>query len=202
LDYVKELRPTFERINPTRPVGVAAGKEFCSRAIPGPGPSQNSASCGSPPTRCTPVSREERKETDISRPKVSFLPPRAAQLRVGPVPNINCPDKRASPYLALFLQGMKFNLPAIPPHLCREESRQKCSGQAGGGPSVRWRRQCQFVPRQSRSPNSHRLRRWLGARPCGQERHTFVPAVGRPGPGPGGRLSNPSAAGLWRGLGA
>ena len=74
------------------------------------------------------------KETDISRPKVSFLPPRAAQLRVGPVPNINCPDKRASPYLALFLQGNKFNLAAIPPHLCREESRQKCSGQAGGKP--------------------------------------------------------------------
>ena len=113
------------------------------RAIPGPGPSQNSASCGSPPTRCTPVSREERKETDISRPKVSFLPPRAAQLRVGPVPNINCPDKRASPYLALFLQGKKFNLAAIPPHICREESRQKCSGHPGSGPLARWRRLCQ-----------------------------------------------------------
>ena len=30
------------------PGGVAAGKEFCSRAIPGPGPSQNSALSGTP----------------------------------------------------------------------------------------------------------------------------------------------------------
>ena len=74
---------------------------------------------------------------------VNFLPPRAAQLRVGPVPNINCPDKRASPYLALFLQGKKLNLAAIPPHLYREESRQKCSRHPGSGPTTRWRRLCQ-----------------------------------------------------------
>jgi len=83
------------------------------------------------------------EETDISRPGVIFLPPRAAQLRVGPVPNINCPGKRASPYLALFLQGKKFNLAAIPPHICREESRQKCSGHPGSGPLARWRSLCQ-----------------------------------------------------------
>ena len=35
-----------------RPVVVGGRKEFCSRAIPGPGPSQNSALCGSPPTKC------------------------------------------------------------------------------------------------------------------------------------------------------
>ena len=67
----------------------------------------------------------------------------AAQLRVGPVPNINCPGKRASPYLALFLQGKEFNLAAIPPHICQEESRQKCSGHPGSGPLARWRRLCQ-----------------------------------------------------------
>ena len=76
-------------------------------------------------------------------PHRDFLPARAAQLRVGPVPNINCPGKRASPYLALFLQGKKFNLAAIPPHICREESRQKCSGHPGSGPLARWRRLCQ-----------------------------------------------------------
>ena len=86
---------------------------------------------------------------------------------------------------------------AIPPHLCREESRQKCFGQAGGSRSGCWRRQCQFVPRRSRSPNCHRLRRGLGARPNGHERPTFVPAVGRPGPGPGGRLPT-LRAGLFR----
>ena len=32
---------------------------------------------------------------------------------------------------------------AIPPHLCRDESRQKCSGQPGYGRPGRWRRQCQ-----------------------------------------------------------
>ena len=83
------------------------------------------------------------KETDISRPGVIFLPPRAAQLRVGPVPNINCPVERASPYLALFLQGKMFNLAAIPPHLRRGEPRRKCSGHPGSGPSARWRRLCQ-----------------------------------------------------------
>ena len=117
-DYVKELRPTFERINPTRPVGVAAGKEFCSRAIPGPGPSQNSALCGSPPTKCTPVSREKGKSTVIPRPAFFFLPPRAAQLRVGPVPKVVCRSRPATPPSSPFLQGTAspwFNLPAIPP---------------------------------------------------------------------------------------
>jgi len=86
---------------------------------------------------------------------------------------------------------------AIPPHLCREESRQKCSGQPRGRRPACWRRQCQFVPRQSRSPNCHRLRRWDSARPVGQEPSTFVPAVGRPGPGPGGRLPT-HTVGLFR----
>ena len=37
-------------VRPPRRVG---GRQvFCSRAIPGPGPSQNPALCGSPPTKC------------------------------------------------------------------------------------------------------------------------------------------------------
>ena len=34
------------------PGRVGGRKGFCSRAIPGPGPSQNPALCGSPPTKC------------------------------------------------------------------------------------------------------------------------------------------------------
>ena len=47
------------------------------------------------------------------------MPARAAQLRVGPAPKVNCPDKQASPPLALFLQGKPWraclSLGAIPP---------------------------------------------------------------------------------------
>ena len=38
---------------------------------------------------------------------------------------------------------VEFNLAAIPPHLCRGEPRQKCSGQQGGSRPGCWRRQCQ-----------------------------------------------------------
>ena len=37
------------------PPGRVGGREgFCSRAIPGPCPSQNPALCGAPPTKCSP----------------------------------------------------------------------------------------------------------------------------------------------------
>ena len=49
---------------------------------------------------------------------------------------------------------------------------------------------------------SHRLRRGLSARPSATSVIPSIQQMGRPGPGPGGRLSNPSAAGLCRGLGA
>ena len=39
-----------------RPVVVGGRKGFCSRAIPGPGPSQNPALCGSPPAKCSSAS--------------------------------------------------------------------------------------------------------------------------------------------------
>ena len=117
-DYVKELRRSFDPLTSPGPVGASAGKEFRSRAIPGPGPSQNSALCGSPPTKCTPVSREKGKSTVIPRPAFFFLPPRAAQLRVGPVPKVVCRSRPATPPSSPFLQGTAspwFNLPAIPP---------------------------------------------------------------------------------------
>ena len=41
---------------------------------------------------------------------------------------------------------MSLSPAAIPPHLCRDESRQKCSGQPGCGRPGRWRRVCQDKP--------------------------------------------------------
>jgi len=38
--------------------------------------------------------------------------------------------------------AVEFNLAAIPPHLCRDESRQKCSGQPGHSRPGCWRRGC------------------------------------------------------------
>ena len=128
-----------------------------------------------------------------------------ASLGVGPAPPVVCQAEPATPLPAPFLRGTAppcSNLPAIPPHLRREESRRKCSGQAGGSRPGCWRRHCQFGPQLRRSPNCQRLRRGLGARPDGHGRTTFDSALGRPGPGPGGRLPPAQAAGLCRGLGA
>ena len=47
---VGSLRNRFPFAQPGR---VGGRKGFCSRAIPGPGPSQNPALCGSPPTKCS-----------------------------------------------------------------------------------------------------------------------------------------------------
>ena len=49
------------------PGGVAAGKEFCSRAIPGPGPSQNPALLGTPAPKVHTPYNHKRKRTGISR---------------------------------------------------------------------------------------------------------------------------------------
>ena len=46
-----------------RPVVVGGRKGFCSRAIPGPGPSQNPALCGSPPAKCNSASASYRCES-------------------------------------------------------------------------------------------------------------------------------------------
>ena len=69
-----------------------------------------------------------------------------ASLGVGPEPKVVCQNKSATPPSSPFLQGKPLaclSPAAIPPHLCRDESRQKCSGQPGYGRPGRWRRQCQ-----------------------------------------------------------
>ena len=102
-DYVKELRPSFEPPASPGPVGASAGKEFRSRAIPGPGAKLRTLRV--PATKCTPVSREKGKRTVIPRPAVFFLSPRAAPLRVGPVPKVVCRSQPATPPSSPFLQG-------------------------------------------------------------------------------------------------
>ncbi len=71
---------------------------------------------GPRPKSAAPNTLKEKGNV-ITRLHRNFLPARAAQLRVGPAPNINCPAGQASPYLPLFLQGKPsawFNLSAIP----------------------------------------------------------------------------------------
>ena len=69
------------------------------------------------------------------------LPPYAASLRVGPSSKVVCQNESATPPLTPFLQGTASpcsSRAAIPPHLRREESRRKCSGQPGGSRSGCW----------------------------------------------------------------
>ena len=95
-----------------------------------------------------------------------------ASLGVGPAPPVVCQAGPATPLPAPFLRGTAppcSNLPAIPPHLCRDESRQKCSGQAGhsrphplpavGADSVSHRRSAlRHSPPPSSCAACHRLR--------------------------------------------
>ena len=115
-----------------------------------------------------------------------------------------------------------FNLAAIPPGICREESRQKPSGRPGHGRPGRWRRQCQSslqgiktfalaaLPRcqpQTAPMPPHqrcRLRASIrgtvpvrGNRRTPHQRHLALTPVGRSGPGPGGRLPSHNV-GLFR----
>ena len=69
-----------------------------------------------------------------------------ASLGVGPAPKVVCRSKSATPPSSPFLLGTASpwsNLPAIPPHRSRDESRPPCSGRPGYGRPGRWRRQCQ-----------------------------------------------------------
>ena len=115
-----------------------------------------------------------------------------------------------------------FNLAAIPPGLCREESRQKPSGRPGHGRPGRWRRQCQSslqgiktfalaalprcqpqtapVPPHQRCRLRASIRRTVpvrGNRRTPHHPHLALTPVGRSGPGPGGRLPSHNV-GLFR----
>ena len=146
---------------PFAPPGRVGGRKgFCSRAIPGPGLSQNPALCGSPPTKCSSalalygarvVSRWG------GRCCASILPPPRTPALDKEAPAEPCPHCRRSragsfrrqrpgsrqsrqPRLcrlhsAVRLRRVYLYLPAIPPHLRRGEPRRKCSGRAGGSRS-------------------------------------------------------------------
>ena len=148
-----------------------------------------------------------------------------ASLGVGPAPPVVCQAEPATPLPAPFLRGTAppcSNLPAIPPHLRREESRRKCSGQAGSGPPVRWRRQCQSSqicspafasaqllrcpPQTARFPPHQRrclcasVRRSVpvrGDRRATHQRPLALTPLSRSGSGPVGRLPSHNV-GLFR----
>ena len=115
-----------------------------------------------------------------------------------------------------------FNLAAIPPGLCREESRQKPSGQPGHGRPGRWRRQCQSSLRGIKTfglaapprcqPQTARfhphqrcclrasIRRSVPVREnrcTPHQRQCVAHTVSRSGSGPGGRLPS-HIVGLFR----
>ena len=76
---VGSLRNRFPFAQPGR---VGGRKGFCSRAIPGPGPSQNPALCGSPPTKggrcCASI---------LPPPRTSALDKEVVHVRCAPVGN-------------------------------------------------------------------------------------------------------------------
>lgn len=83
--------------------------------------------------KCRPEDRQcfSTGITRIQRPCcASILPPHAP-----PVLGRSVPGLLGKPTACLYPA-------AIPPHLCRGEPRQKCSGQPGGSRSGCWRRQC------------------------------------------------------------
>jgi len=153
---VGSLRNRFPFAPPGR---VGGRKGFCSRAIPGPGLSQNPALCGSPPTKCSsalalywceggiPLGRSVLREYPATSthsrfgqrgpgravPSLSSLP-----CWVVPPPKTRQSVEPPASSLSSPLRGTAspcLSLPAIPPHLRRGEPRRKCSGRAGGSRS-------------------------------------------------------------------
>jgi len=150
---VGSLRHRFSLAPPGR---VGGRKGFCSRAIPGPGLSQNPALCGSPPTKCSSALALYWCEGCIplgGRCCASILPPPRTPALDKEAPAEPCPHCRRSragsfrrqrpgsrwnrqPRLcrlhsAVRLRRVYLYLPAIPPHLRRGGPRRKCSGRAG-----------------------------------------------------------------------
>ena len=125
-----------------------------------------------------------------------------ASLGVGPAPKVVCRSKSATPPSSPFLLGTASpwsNLAAIPPHLCRGEPRQKCSGQPGCSRPGCWRRQSPDKPALDCAglrPASAAVRHTLipGAVPVREDRrtphhrHPALTPLSRSGSGRGGRL--------------
>lgn len=224
-----------------RPVVVGGRKGFCSRAIPSPGPSQNPALCGSPPAKCSSASASFWCEggTPLGALVLVRVTCRLRHSRFGqrscPRPlrsrgQLPCRRSRAGSVrqqkpavpragqLAFAVSTPRYGfavlyLAAIPPHLCRGEPRQKCSGRPGcSRPRCCrcWRSVCPL-----RYALGHTLRRWepaqtlrrrasiRGAVPVRGEggaplgRWCALTLLGRSGPGPGGRLPSHNV-GLFR----
>ena len=75
---------------------------------------------------------------------------RLRQLRCWVVPGRDSSSSASSVRRVPALHSaVEFNLAAIPPHLCRGEPRQKCSGHPGHGRPGRWRRLCPSSSRRS-----------------------------------------------------
>lgn len=154
---VGPLRHRFPLAPPGR---VGGRKGFCSRAIPGPGPSQNPALCGSPPTKCSsafalywceggiPLGRSVLREYPATSTHSRFgqrgpgrAVPSLSSLPCWVVPppktrqSAEPPARLRRLHSAVRLRRVNLYLPAIPPHLRRGEPRRKCSGRAGGSRS-------------------------------------------------------------------
>jgi len=199
------LRITAIRV--PRPVVVGGRKEFCSRAIPGPGPSQNSALSGTP----APKVQGTYPVRDVPAFSLAFnvgeaqASCRLPQLRcwVAPSSKAVCPARPATPLLLPPLLGKPTACSTWPLFLSNfaGASPSKMLRASRSGRSGRWRRHCRFV----RWPNRQRLRRWepfvQGLRPI-----AFILRIslvtGRAGPGPGGRLPSHFSGGLCRRPGA
>jgi len=224
-----------------RPVVVGGRKGFCSRAIPGPGPSQNPALCGSPPAKCSSASASYWcvGGTPLGALALVRATCRLRHSRFGqrscPRPlrsrgQLPCRRSRAGSFrhqkpavpqagqLAFAVSTPRYGfavlyLAAIPPHLCRGEPRQKCSGRPGCSRPRCCRLLAQRVsaplcsgPHPAPGEPAQTLRRCAsirGAVPVRGEgcaplgRWCALTLLGRSGPGPGGRLPSHNV-GLFR----
>ena len=150
--------------------------------------------------KCSPVDRLcfSTGITRIQCPcSAGILPPYAAPLLDRSLSGSQLSRKRASslPPLPLLGKPSAWSYPAaIPPHLCRGEPRQKCSGRPGGSRSGCWRCVCPSEPATPSAGGSVQ-----GSIRC-RERTSFVRASGpfRPRPvRPSASRTMPVFVGVW-----
>ena len=139
------LRNSVSPSNHPHPSGRSARRQERSFA-PGPSPALARRKTphfrGPPPQKCRPAKHQGRRGP--SSPASTKTSCRRVQQSCGSARRQrSCAGASPSHHLRPRSSKVEFNLAATPSHLCREESRQKCSGQQGSGPPARWRRQCQ-----------------------------------------------------------